>query len=85
MRGFCQLAHRVDPQGMRDVNARLRERYGMDAQAMATDDGIVLRLPQGEKEPDSSLFAFDADDMEALAGLDRGERAARDSDVEEEF
>ena len=30
-------------------------------------------------------FAFDDDDMEALAGLDRGERAARDSDVEEEF
>ena len=30
-------------------------------------------------------FAFDDDDMEALAGLDRGELAARDSDVEEEF
>ncbi|MDL9937665.1 aldo/keto reductase [Gordonia sp. ABSL1-1] len=30
-------------------------------------------------------FEFDLDDMTALAGLDRGERAARDSDVEEEF
>ncbi|HLS14123.1 MAG TPA: ATP-dependent helicase [Beutenbergiaceae bacterium] len=27
------------------ISARLRERYGMDAQVMHTDDGIVLRLP----------------------------------------
>ncbi|RPA12404.1 aldo/keto reductase [Gordonia sp. OPL2] len=30
-------------------------------------------------------FRFDTDDLGALAGLDRGEKAARDSDVEEEF
>jgi 2,5-diketo-D-gluconate reductase A len=30
-------------------------------------------------------FQFDTDDLSALAALDRGEKAARDSDVEEEF
>ncbi|MFW0786214.1 aldo/keto reductase [Gordonia sp. CPCC 206044] len=30
-------------------------------------------------------FDFDADDLAALARLDRGEKAARDSDVEEEY
>ena len=28
--------------------ARLRERYGVDAQVMHADDGIVLRLPDAE-------------------------------------
>ncbi|MDN8578233.1 ATP-dependent helicase [Corynebacterium sanguinis] len=42
---------------------RIAQDTGMDAQAVAGDDGIVLRLPQGEKEPDSSLFSFDADEI----------------------
>src|SRR5205823_10358026 len=28
------------------LSARLRERYGVDVQAMHTDDGIVIRLPE---------------------------------------
>ena len=42
---------------------RVAQETGMDAQAVAGDDGIVLRLPQGEREPDASIFAFDADDI----------------------
>ncbi|UIZ92706.1 ATP-dependent helicase [Corynebacterium sp. CNCTC7651] len=42
---------------------RVSQETGMDAQAVAGDDGIVLRLPQGEKEPDGSLFQFDADEI----------------------
>jgi ATP-dependent Lhr-like helicase len=30
------------------IAARMRERYGVDVQAMAADDGIVLRLPDVE-------------------------------------
>lgn len=48
------------------VGARVAERTGMDAQAVAGDDGIVLRLPEGEAEPDASLFAFDPDEIEDL-------------------
>ncbi|WP_235839374.1 DEAD/DEAH box helicase [Corynebacterium urinipleomorphum] len=42
---------------------RVAQETGMDAQAVAGDDGIVLRLPQGEKDPDASIFAFDADEI----------------------
>ncbi|APT93013.1 DEAD/DEAH box helicase [Corynebacterium phocae] len=45
------------------VGQRVAERTGMDAQAVAGDDGIVLRLPQGEHEPDASIFIFDADEI----------------------
>lgn len=48
------------------VGARVAERTGMDAQAVAGDDGIVLRLPEGESEPDASLFAFDPDEIEDI-------------------
>ncbi|CAM4189530.1 MULTISPECIES: ATP-dependent helicase [Corynebacterium] len=42
---------------------RVAQETGMDTQAVAGDDGIVLRLPQGEKEPDAALFQFDADEI----------------------
>ena len=42
---------------------RVAQETGMDAQAVAGDDGIVLRLPQGDKEPDASVFLFDADEI----------------------
>ena len=42
---------------------RVAQETGMDAQAVAGDDGIVLRLPQGEREPDGAIFQFDADEI----------------------
>lgn len=48
------------------VGATVAEATGMDAQAVAGDDGIVLRLPEGEKEPDASLFLLDPDEIEAM-------------------
>ncbi|MGV0423277.1 Lhr family helicase [Corynebacterium sanguinis] len=54
---------------------RISQETGMDAQAVAGDDGIVLRLPQGEKEPDSSLFAFDADEITDIVTAQVGNSA----------
>jgi ATP-dependent Lhr-like helicase len=49
------------------VQARLRERHGVDAQAMASDDGIVVRLPETDGEPPrAELFVFDADEIEEI-------------------
>lgn len=48
------------------VGQRVAERTGMDAQAVAGDDGIVLRLPEADNEPDGSLFIFDADEIEQI-------------------
>jgi ATP-dependent Lhr-like helicase len=46
------------------IAARLRERYGVDAQAMAADDGIVVRVPDTEAEPPGAdLVLFEADEV----------------------
>ncbi len=49
------------------IAARLRERYGMDAQSVAGDDGIVLRLPEtDEPPPGADLVLFDPAEIEQL-------------------
>lgn len=48
------------------VGARVADLTGMDAQAVAGDDGIVLRLPEGDKEPGGELFMFDPDEIEEI-------------------
>ncbi|WP_206436420.1 ATP-dependent helicase [Corynebacterium hylobatis] len=54
----------------RGVNAAwalaIGARFDIDVQAVAGDDGIVLRLPDGAVEPDGSIFLFDADDITEL-------------------
>ncbi|MFB2596724.1 DEAD/DEAH box helicase [Herbiconiux sp. P17] len=49
------------------VNARIRERLGVDANAVASDDGVVVRLPDTESEPPSAeLFLFDPTELEQI-------------------
>lgn len=49
------------------VRARIEERYGMDASVMASDDGLILRLPAMEDvPPGADLFLFDPDELEAI-------------------
>ncbi|NYE95834.1 ATP-dependent Lhr-like helicase [Psychromicrobium silvestre] len=49
------------------VGARLQERYGLDGSAMASDDGIVLRVPMMDDEPPGAeLFRFEADELESV-------------------
>lgn len=46
------------------IGARVRERWGLDASAMAADDGIVLRIPAMEDEPPGTeLFNFADDEI----------------------
>ncbi|MCW2865838.1 MAG: dependent helicase, Lhr family, partial [Marmoricola sp.] len=55
------------------LNARLRERYGVDAQAMATDDGIVLRIPETDQEPPGAeLIAFEPEELEQIVTTEVG-------------
>jgi ATP-dependent Lhr-like helicase len=55
------------------VQARLRERHGVDAQAMASDDGIVVRLPETDSEPPGAdLFVFDAEEVEEIVTTEVG-------------
>ena len=55
------------------INGRLRERYGVDAQAMATDDGIVLRVPETDQDPPGAeLIAFEPDELEQIVTTEVG-------------
>jgi ATP-dependent Lhr-like helicase len=49
------------------INARLRERYGVDGQAVASDDGIVVRIPDTDAEPPGGdVVVFEPDEIEAI-------------------
>ncbi|WP_120337508.1 Lhr family ATP-dependent helicase [Cryobacterium soli] len=49
------------------VGARVRERFGIDGACVASDDGIVVRIPDTESEPPGAdLFVFDPDELEQL-------------------
>jgi len=55
------------------IGARLRERYGLEAQSMHSDDGIVVRLPDSDAEPPGAdLVVFDADEIEAMVTAEVG-------------
>ncbi|HEV7422846.1 MAG TPA: ATP-dependent helicase [Mycobacterium sp.] len=49
------------------VSRRLRERYGIDEKPTASDDGIIVRLPDTEDAaPGAELFVFDADEIDPI-------------------
>ena len=50
------------------LSARIRERYGLEADAIWSDDGIVIHLPDADEPPDAELVLPEADE---LRGADR--------------
>jgi len=55
------------------INARLRERYGVDGQAVASDDGIVIRVPDTEAEPPGAeVVVFDPAEIEDIVTTEVG-------------
>ena len=55
------------------VSRRLRERYDIDEKTTASDDGIVVRLPDsGESPPGAELFVFDADEIDPIVTAEVG-------------
>ncbi|MDZ8200301.1 DEAD/DEAH box helicase [Microbacterium sp. SSW1-59] len=49
------------------VNARIRERLGVEGAAVASDDGIIARVPDAATEPPGAdLFVFEPDELEQL-------------------
>ncbi|MDN4174151.1 ATP-dependent helicase [Nocardioides sp. SOB77] len=55
------------------INARLRERYGVDGQAVASDDGIVIRIPDTDADPPGGdVVVFEAEEVEDLVTTEVG-------------
>jgi ATP-dependent Lhr-like helicase len=60
------------------VSRRLRDRYGIDEKPTASDDGIVVRLPDtvsesgAETPPGAELFVFDADEIDPIVTAEVG-------------
>ncbi|WP_432479235.1 ATP-dependent helicase [Nocardioides sp. GXQ0305] len=58
------------------INARLRERYGIDGQAVASDDGIVVRIPDTDAEPPTGeVVTFEPDEVEEIVTSEVGSSA----------
>ena len=58
------------------IAARLRERYqGMDVQAMHTDDGIVIRVPDTEEPPPAGIAELAPEDVEQIVTDELGSSA----------
>mgnify|MGYP001951723009 CR=1 FL=1 len=59
------------------VSRRLRDRYGIEAKPTASDDGIVVQLPDTwsdaeTRAPGADLFVFDADEIEPIVTAEVG-------------
>jgi ATP-dependent Lhr-like helicase len=48
------------------VSAQLRDERGLDAEVMWSDDGFVVRVPEGDAPLESALLVPDPDDVERL-------------------
>jgi ATP-dependent Lhr-like helicase len=55
------------------VNARIRERLGVEGSAVASDDGIIARVPDAAAEPPGAeLFVFEPDELEHIVTAEVG-------------
>ena len=58
------------------IAARLRERYGgLDVQAMYTDDGIVIRVPDADDPPPAGFAVLDPEEVEQIVTAELGSSA----------
>ncbi|KFI68641.1 DEAD/DEAH box helicase [Bifidobacterium magnum] len=59
-----QLGRRVHEPWALAINAKLQQRYGFSGQIFAADDGIVIRLPDGDGTIDvAGAMRFDCEDL----------------------
>ena len=57
------------------ATARIRDEAGLDVEVMWSDDGFVVRYPDGDAPPDTSLLLPDPDDVERLVVRQLGSTA----------
>ena len=69
------LGSRVHAPWAMAVTARIHDETGVDAEVMWSDEGFVVRYPDGERLPHSALLLPDPDDVERLVVRQLGSTA----------
>jgi len=69
------LGSRVHAPWAMAATARIRDETGLDVEVMWSDDGFVVRYPDGERLPDTSLLLPDPDEVERLVVRQLGSTA----------
>jgi ATP-dependent Lhr-like helicase len=55
------------------ITTRLRERYGgMDVQALHTDDGIIIRVPDSDEPPPAGIALIDPEELDQIITAEIG-------------
>jgi ATP-dependent helicase Lhr and Lhr-like helicase len=57
------------------IEARIRNQIGMDARAVWSDDGIIIRLPEADEAPPSDYVLIDPDELDELLVAEVGNSA----------
>jgi ATP-dependent Lhr-like helicase len=60
------LGRRVHAAWALALSARLRAAHGVESDAIASDDGIILHLPDTDEPPTADLILLEADEVEEL-------------------
>ena len=56
------------------ITTRIKQRYGFDGQVYAADDGIIIRLPDGDGNlPIRELLLFDTEELQRIIETQVGE------------
>jgi ATP-dependent Lhr-like helicase len=69
------LGSRVHAPWAMAATARIRDEAGIDVEVMWSDDGFVIRYPDGDRIPDTSLLIPDPDEVERLVVRQLGSTA----------
>ena len=60
------------------LSARIRDEFGLESDAIWSDDGIIVHLPDADEPPGAELVLLDPDELEDLVvGRARRQRAVR--------
>ena len=69
------LGSRIHAPWAMAATARIRDEAGVDVDVMWSDDGFVIRYPDGDRIPDTSLLIPDPDEVERLVVRQLGSTA----------
>src|SRR6266516_2182446 len=63
---LAYLGARLHAPWAQAIEARVRERLGLEVQTMYSDDGIVVRLPEADEAPPSDSILFEPEEVDDL-------------------